>query len=279
MAVVDIWEEIARTPEQLAEERGVRAQIVNWAGWAVGAHYLKGCFGNFPGAGDDVKKPPRELKLTEELGWDKFAIHTAEREGLRCTGRYYAEEVRFTGARFCLTDAERRHPHYRSLQEYVRGLEGESPDQYRSWENTGFYPRREREGGPIYIGEDCRGRMHFDCIGLVDWVLTKTFNVQFDCGIGHFYGGSGPSNVDTYHGSPPQGELEPGDILVSSPSHIALVVTRTQLIHAVGERWGVRLTPLSFGERPFSSYNALCRLRRSFLRQRGHLVRCLASVA
>jgi hypothetical protein len=234
---------------------------------------LKGCFGNFPGQADEVKSPPRWLKLADNLNWRELAIHAAEFNQVRCIGRSYAEEVRFTGAYFYLEDSARNDPYYQSIQQYVAGLAGKSPDQFLSWDNTGFNPRRESPGGRIYIGEDCRDRLHFDCIGLVDWVLTKTFDMPFDCGIGQFHSGSGGTNVDTYQGLPAQSDLRAGDILVSNPSHIALVTGSCELVHACGERWGVRRTPLSFGEIPYTRYNAVCRIKRSFLRERGWLPR------
>ena len=272
MAIKLTWEEIARSEEQIREEGAARERMLMWASWAIGAHYLKGCFGNIPGQVDEVKNR-RLLKRVDDLNWSSLAIHAAEWDGIRCTGRFYAQDVRFTGQLFKLEDGDRTSPYYNKLQDYVAGLDRNFPDGFPSWDRTGFYPRRERAEGPIYIGEDCRDRQHFDCIGLVDWVLTKTFNRPFDCGIKQFYESTGSTNVDVYQRSPPQAELRAGDILVSFPSHIALVASPCELIQAFGERWGVLRTPLSFGERPFGSYNALCRITRSFLRERGWIAR------
>jgi len=78
MGIVNSWDEIARTEEQIAEEQPARDRMMIWASWTIGAHYLRGCFGPIPGEGDIVKSPPRQLKLVENLNWNELAIHAAE---------------------------------------------------------------------------------------------------------------------------------------------------------------------------------------------------------
>ncbi len=97
-------------------------------GWGGGgAVTLNGRYGNFPGRPNEVKSPPHQLKLVDNLNGRDFAIHATAFNPIRCIGQSSAEEFRFTGAYFYLEDSARTDPYYRSIQQYVEDLAGKSP--------------------------------------------------------------------------------------------------------------------------------------------------------
>ena len=272
MAIVSL-EEIQRTQQQLDEEFGIRSFIVQYAHWCIGSHYLKKCFGQKPGEYDDVKTNPRLLAIEENTDWDSLAIHAAclSGSGRRCLGRYHANEVRYREELFRLDDSQSSQPDYISLKAYVESLAGMEPGQFPHWGKPGLYPRRERPGEPVYLGEDCREKQHFDCVGLVGYVMRQVFGEKFDYGLTHYLNGSDNTHFDACRLEPPPRTLpQPGDLLVSD-THIAIVSGPDRIIHAAGERWGVRESGFDFGNSEYTKYKALCRLQRGYLRQRGRL--------
>ncbi len=231
--------------ETVAEDtRAIRLRMVAVAASQAdaGAHYLTGCFGASPGGLDVVRR--RRLNLGENLEWDNLAVHAGEHtnllsaqrpDPLRCAGRYGV-----TGGREIGRDAALQ----RRIREYLEANRSLDPRQWPSFEGVG-YPRKawdEFNDRYFYVlGEDCRNKAHFDCIGFVNWVLTQLKKEPIT------YSSAQWSNervapVSVEEGPPAAARLEPGDLLIRGTGripHIVIVGEDRQLIEAAGIRVGV----------------------------------------
>jgi len=197
-----------------------------------GAHYLTGCYGAYPESCDPVIG--RQLYLIEDPKYDSLGIHAAEirmPKVYRCAGRY----GKVGGRR--LDDSAGR----RLLRDYESANSGCLPDEFPSID--GLYPRYAQHSTTYekwyLLGESCRNKMHFDCVGLVNWAVSRVAGLSLQFGV-RMWGDSavGPVAVE----DPPFSELLPGDILVrlnTKPEHIAIVGIGGQLIEASGFDKGV----------------------------------------
>ena len=253
-------------------EAEMRAQIITEARQYIGAHYLAGVFGAIPNVLDDYA-PDRNISLVlGDWNWQSLAVCTAENPSykgrrLRCCGRYAVPEVRGSRLAQPIWARHRSAPPPGDFSTWLARARGareyQSPPLYDQptmiTSRTGpyqghLYPRRhcfinhgDNENPDImYLGEDCTGKRHFDCVGFVCRVLGRV--------LGHIrYGLPGSQGVGNWSGcgESHQGSMEsclrasPGDIFMSS-SHMALVYERTssqiRLIHADGDSRGVEVT-------------------------------------
>ncbi|MDZ7637515.1 MAG: hypothetical protein U5J83_04600 [Bryobacterales bacterium] len=250
--------------EAVSEDtRSIRLKIVEVAAAQAdaGAHYLTGCFGAVPGGIDNVRR--RRLDLGEHPEWGNLAVHAAEHtnlprpEALRCAGRFERARGQSISGDAAL---ERR------VREYLEANSAMPADRWPSFEGMGF-PRKAwdefRENYFWVLGEDCRNKAHFDCIGFVNWVLTqiKRSPVTYSS---TQWATEGVAPVTVEEGAPVERNLEPGDILVRSTGripHMVLVGENAELIEAAGIRVGVVKSPFDATRFGFHS-----RIRNRWLR-------------
>ena len=157
-----------------AAKESIRSLIVATAAHeaALGAHYINGADGGIPGmnaageAGGGLSAS-RKIVLLENHTWEDLAVHAAMYGNSVCRGRYEA----VGGKKFLVN-----MPDYDALKfAYMEELKMLALGHGKAFAGTGLYPRRGRSmnGDTIYLGEDCRGKRHFDCISFVNWVLTS----------------------------------------------------------------------------------------------------------
>lgn len=139
----------------------------------VGSHYLTGATGAIPdGYGGN---PARERGVASApLSFDpkKPCIHAAETAFIGksvCAGRYQS----FAGGR-TVTDPDVMAKYLQQEEErYKKSGKVECFYEY-------YTPRipwlKGNAGGAVW-GEDCRGKRHFDCVGLVNYLLTMVCNL------------------------------------------------------------------------------------------------------
>lgn len=229
-----------------------------------GAHYLTGTFGARPLETDIVAG--RTLAFRNNTDWRELAVHAAEWNGLRCCGRYAV----MAGSR----DAGRlrcsQHlPPSGDLAVWLQ--EAQAVTQYQHIDMTGrqgaphfvmtrnlrpfrgrFWPRRYViDNRPtlrdpelchpeyVYLGEDCTGKMHFDCVGFLCYLQTVATGRPVRRGLPDEGVGNWGTEIDDYH------LVQPGDIFLSA-THIALVAENQQgaiwIVHANGDQRGVERT-------------------------------------
>jgi hypothetical protein len=227
-------------PLPAQETTSIREAIVRKANEPVlqGAHYLTGCYGAYPESCDPVVG--RRLFIIEDPTYENLGIHAAEiriPNVYRCAGRYEA-----VGG--CQLDTDRDAVRDR-LRKYAHDNCGCLPGNYPPIE--GLYPRYvqhpTRDQMLYVLGESCLNKMHFDCIGFVNWVVSQVIGLPLQFGIRMWADSSvGPVMVEDF----PFSELLPGDILVKltpRPEHIAIVGFQRRLIQAAGFGQGVVETP------------------------------------
>lgn len=216
-----------------------------------GSHYLKGSDGGIPdkaGSGLD-----RKLDLLENLTIENLGIHAAKGSWGVCRGRF-AKRKASGGKQFVKGQDDRD----RLLPAYLDQLKASYlPSTYwKDFEHTGLYPRRD--AGYIFLGEDCRGKKHFDCEGFIAWVLVKALNKDkgtWRKGVGWYQdGGGGRLEVYQYVGGGKyesaektitQSQILDGDILIRKPNqwggeHIAFACAQgNAVLEASGANVGV----------------------------------------
>jgi hypothetical protein len=249
------------------DEMTIRLKIVSFA-WGytqcgVGAHYKRGCFGALPGGADQIHG--RYLALVHDWTWDNLGIFTCERDDdvlggvTRCQGRY----GRVGGGEICGRDLQKLKEwaeRWRTARQTDLLVEPAAFDPARG---SSLTPRRLFKGdrnSMVLLGEDCRSKPHFDCIGFVDFVLTKILCRTIQYGIPHFLPGS-PIAPGEFITPPPSDSTRvfPGDVLARQ-HHIGFAGKSGQVIDAHGDNEGVV-------ERPYvhSEWESQCRLSREFL--------------
>lgn len=132
--------------------------------YQLGGHYLKGADGAIP---DDAGSGLfRTLSIAENTTIEKLAVHATKNNWGTCRGRY----TKVGGKKFAKGDGGDRDIH---LPEYLADLESTFLPSWfwPPFRDTGLFPRRDV--GYIFLGEDCRGKRHFDCEGFVAWVLVE----------------------------------------------------------------------------------------------------------
>jgi hypothetical protein len=245
------------------DTRSIRLRIVEAAVAQAdaGAHYLVACFGATPGGIDNVRH--RRLNLGENPAWDELAVHAAEHTNIpgpgayRCAGRFgraRGQEISGDAA------LERR------VREYLEANRSLPAERWPSFEGIGF-PRKawdEFHRSNFYVlGEDCRNKAHFDCIGFVNWVLTQIKREPVTYSSTQ-WATEGVAPVTVLEGTPSERNLEPGDLLIRSTGripHMAIVGENSELIEAAGIRTGVIKSPFDASRFGFHS-----RIRNRWLR-------------
>jgi|WetSurMetagenome_2_1015567.scaffolds.fasta_scaffold126524_3 hypothetical protein len=235
---------------------------------AAGAHYLTGCYGSRPGQADYAG---RWLGMVYNNEWRSVAVQAAMSKvnGLVCCGRYMDDSRKILAG---LTP----DPPENDLGRWVGALPPCRPDKsgpqgvatltaIRPYMER-YWPRRH--GGDnaryIYLGESCAGKMHFDCVGFVCYVLARVLGhpIQVDLRLPQNWPGRCTEIAEGQTGA------GPGDI-VFTDRHIALVMGSggSQLIHANGDKRGVERTSFNSGAETWSGRNPRWfRLLDSFLR-------------
>jgi hypothetical protein len=222
--------------------RDIRNRIADTAQGQAdrGAHYLMGCFGAAPGGTDNVRH--RRLELGEHTEWDNLAIHAGEHrnmdrpEPIRCAGRF----ERAHGQIISGTALERR------VRDYLAAHAAEPVLNWPMFDGVG-YPRKAwdefQERYLWVIGEDCRNKNHFDCLGFVNWVLTQIKGSPVTYGAEQWVN-TNLAPITIREGTPQLSDLQPGDLLVRLRSgeripHIVLVGHSQTVVEAAGIRAGV----------------------------------------
>jgi hypothetical protein len=196
------------------------------------AHYLTGAFGGIPDQPDSVFG--RSITLLNDCTWQSLSVCAAEYENRRCCGRY-----RVPNRKLQLPQGSAIPPEWETwFQTVLR------PDSPRDTPFRGCYPRRhvvERRFCPIhqdeatchpkwvYLGDNCEGKIHFDCCGFLGYVFWRAL------GRIEVHPISGWRALAT--------PCRPADAdIVLSDRHIAIALSPTVLIHANGDRRGVETT-------------------------------------
>lgn len=233
---------------------GVRLQIVTTARELVGSHYVNATDGAIPG-GSGLK---RHLGWREDTRLDHLAIHAGVKaNGHVCVGRY----ARVGGFRFLPGSEEEAE-----LIAYQKEISKKafSTDDIPDFHETALFPRRDGPGSTIYLGEDCRGVRHFDCISFIAWVLRSVLGRGISHEVPYYEsGGSGGKQFTVYKaGSFPTTFLN-GDILTKKTAdgqHIGFLTSVRTVIHASNEANGVLESPYGDG-----GWTGLARLNDSYI--------------
>jgi hypothetical protein len=215
----------------------------------LGGHYLSGGDGAIPNqAGSGLF---RTLGLKENLAIEKLGVHAAFSDFGTCRGRY----AKVGGKRFSKGEYDRDT----LLPEYLDELKASylGSEYWYDFNHTGLFPRLDK--GYLYLGEDCRGKKHFDCEGFIAWVLVKALGKDkgtWRKGVGWYQTG-GEGRLDIYKAQGggiyrhadgrtiSQGDLLDGDILIRKPTkdggeHIAFACAKgNAVLHASGRSIGV----------------------------------------
>lgn len=209
-----------------------RFQIANLAMTQVTSfgHYLKGARGGIPG-GPAVLG--RSVSLKHDPSWPGLRVNTAVNTLQTCYGRWSVRG----GYLFALGTAK-----LEKLKEYVAKWESKPGSSWPHFEDAGMFPRRL--GGPgssIALGEDCRDKRHFDCIGFIYWVLHEIVpsGKWMNYGIAN-YAKSGA--YWDHLGKLGAGDVKHGDIVTrpaTSPTHIGFISFGNKVVHAWMESKGV----------------------------------------
>lgn len=128
-----------------------------------GGHYLSGSDGSIP---DDAGSGlVRSTTISNDLNIATVCVFGASNGFGTCRGRY----VNAGGKRFSKGDGGDRDIH---LPAYLEELDATYLPSWfwPSFRGTGLFPRLSSKY--IYLGEDCRGKRHFDCEGFIAWVLV-----------------------------------------------------------------------------------------------------------
>ncbi|MCU0725384.1 MAG: hypothetical protein MUE73_06285 [Planctomycetes bacterium] len=284
----------------MSDEDDKRAAIIRTAEGFLGAHYLAGTFGAIPDTADRYA-PDRSIRLLNGLwDWPTIAVRAAqidnyEQRTLRCCGRYAVREV---GGRRMQWGRASPSPDA-AFRQWMERARGAPENQARSLANEprmfrartpGFegrlFPRRHclvRHGAHedpdlLYLGEDCAGKHHFDCVGFVCCVLGTAIGRQVRYGLAGVSGSGNwlqDGNTVYGHDSAACVRASIGDVILSN-RHMALVHSRGQnvrIIHANGDSRGVEITGLNVpeeeGDRGSQTWGAnfqVIHLSRNFLR-------------
>lgn len=201
-----------------------------------GAHYLLGGWGGIPGGPDEHG---RAVKLIEHHAYETLAIHTAKNGKQTCYGRWGEAG----GYLFPATTTTSTN-----LKKYI--AENSSLDDWAYFDKPNLFPRRlHGADSTIALGEDCRNKRHFDCIGFIYWVLrqynkTVTWNNH---NISSFE--KGFKEVEKL-GQCTSSQLSIGDIVTrtnTTPHHIGFYIGFDRVVHASIENRGVVISPYGSG--------------------------------
>jgi hypothetical protein len=196
----------------------------------AGGHYLKGARGGIPG-GPSVLG--RSVSLKQEPSWSKLRVHTGMNSLQTCYGRWAA----LSGYLFKPGSSE-----LKELKDYVGIWEKKPMSSWPHFDKPGLFPRRlGGSDSSIALGEDCRNKRHFDCIGFIYWVLHEVVPT----GKWMNFGINSYSKSGTYWshlGMVSAADVKHGDIVTrpaGSPAHIGFVSLGNKVVHASIESKGV----------------------------------------
>jgi hypothetical protein len=222
----------------------------------VGSHYLTYGYGGIPREQGDPWNEARSLSaygvspiwgksrcptIENDKRWASLAINTATLNGNRCLGRCrsFARKVPRTIVNESgeltdqgLEELELWHKIWKKL-----------PDSMGWPAFYGGYPRRK--DGKVYLGEDCRHKSHFDCIGFINWLVYAATGrpagyCQIDVGQWEQTDKVTPYSAGSVFDV---GTFKSCDLLTRSEGrkHMALVVAdgADKVIHAYSDSYGV----------------------------------------
>lgn len=228
------------------QNSAVRFAIIAYAEVQVfwGAHYLKGADGCQPDYRDGLEG--RNITLREDSTLKHLAVHAAMNGNRACHGRY-----RTVGG-----DPLFKDPDMRKIEQYQKSLAESNlpPSQYPAFDK-GLFPRRdpEKQGG-IYLGEDCRGKRHFDCESFMAWCISSALNdtwTNWKYGV-HVYDAGLKGKLEITRqadGFPDKLDLLNGDILIrrtEKGEHMAFVTAKgSKVIEASDAKHGVVVSTYS----------------------------------
>ena len=195
----------------------------------VGCHYLRGACGARPGQRDGVGYRPGAVEMASPAldGPDAVTVcaaYSVITEKQVCSGRYAA-----------LPGGRSYDPDDWDIREYVamaRDLQAARRPQ-STWPHkwAGFTPRKANWKAPGGIatkrvwGQPCQGVRHFDCIGLVAFVLEQVVTKQ-----------KAPQReiTDYIAATQPRDKAKPwpGDIATIEKHHIGIIVDQNHVISA-----------------------------------------------
>lgn len=207
----------------------------------VGAHYLWGGRGELPGRGTLSPLEGRNVRIApNDFSPDKPCICTAEHPafGARCAGRW----GRLSGGPIDTSGAKR--------QEYLKYLEDQRsmPPERVGSGNGGLTPRRVVGGqytdAPLVWGERCDQSRHFDCVGLINWLISIARGTSLVWEISHYPVRCGQIGYRLVTSSfdPGQHPLGAGDIACLGNEHIGIVVGQGEMVESMDARNGVVLS-------------------------------------
>lgn len=213
------------------DEKTGRALIVNYAKYQVGAHYMPGTRGGVP---DGLTVLGRPVKLYEQKKWKNLCVHAPASSLGRCYGRYDAKGL--GGYMFSPSGNK-----LAALKEYHARHEDAPVDTWPPFEKPGLTPRRisKKDGDSIVLGEDCRGKRHFDCIGFIFWVLNCVVPHPLWDNYGIKSYARASFDLIEKIGPLPQSELLDGDIVTDGEHHIGFATATGWVVHAKWESEGV----------------------------------------
>ena len=234
-----------------------------WGQANLGAHYLNGSDGATPGYANGMG---RSLSLAETYEIDGCAVHAARNDYDTCRGRY--QKMKGSGGKRFATGTDDRDV---QLPKYLTELSESwlpSALHYKSFKSTGLYPRRADDY--IYLGEDCRGRKHFDCESFIAWVIVEA--LKKDKGTWRksieWYEQGGGGRLDVFRRTdsnfPLSSEFLDGDMLIRLPPeghrHMAFTAAKGKfVVHASGRSVGVISAPYS------NTWSALARFKDEYI--------------
>ncbi len=223
-----------------------RSGVSRFARSVNGSHYIHGGAGNIPGEANGTPKYPRRVTMRQQSTiLPNPCLLAAECESdyhAVCAGRsaLYPNGVSVTdgflnvlGPRLGLPilPGNRRVTNEQLRDPAVLAELQQQADRY-------LWPRpNDTLNGYIVWGEDC----HFDCVGLINWLLWVTCSFSTDASIARYRvrAPHHPRNVIQF----PQ--RQPGDLLIRNPphEHIAVVIDGGQIAEAASTTTGVHVVP------------------------------------
>lgn len=215
-----------------AGSAGRRNRVVEFALSQVGEHYLWGAAGATPGYLDGMPgRPGSVVRLPDAIDPDAPALRSAacDVDGYHvCAGRFQR-----VGGRVVL-------PGDKDLADYLLGLNRQQPAQWQPW--NGLWPRKMKGKTvteQIVLAEDCTRKRHFDCIGFVNWCLSRAGGGRgVQLAIAHF---KIPPDPKTYHICTPvvSGDERAADIVTHGVDHIGFLTGDGRVVHASQSSDGV----------------------------------------
>lgn len=218
-----------------------RFRIANFAmtQYMAGGHYLKGARGAIPGGGPVLG---REVFLKEDADWDTLRVHTAANSLQTCYGRW----SKAGGYLFQVGSTQ-----LSALKKYVAENSGKTMSAWPAFEKAGLFPRRlSGKESAIALGDDCRDKRHYDCIGFIYYVLHtilpgvpwENFSIKNYAQSGTYW---------KFLGKLDDAALEYGDIVTrldTSPQHIGIISYGNKVIHASMESKGMGMVSYAKGD-------------------------------